>query len=104
MAPRDAVSELLGNTLHVCGELRSDGEKSFIEALRRLMDTDHGRLVIDLSGVEHMSGSCVRHVALATAWAEQKGRQLIVRASEQVLHLLQIADVDKLGMIEPANE
>jgi len=103
-APPDAVFELLGNTLRVCGELRSGGEKSFAEALRKLMDTDHASLTIDLSGVEHMSGSCVRHVALATAWAKQKGRPLIVRASEHVFHLLQTADVGKLGRIGPANE
>ena len=103
-AQPDAVFELLGNTLHVCGKLRSDGEKSFVEALRRLMGTDHASLVIDLSGVEHMSGLCVRHIALAKAWAKQKGRPLIVRASEHVFHLLQTADVGKLVRIGPPNE
>ena len=99
----DASFELFGNTLRVHGELCSDCERDFEDALRKLIATVHASFVVDLSNVRFMSSSYVRHIIRAMAWATQKDRSITVRAKGPTLRLLQLAGVDRLGKIELVN-
>ena len=90
---------LAGNTLTVHSRLRPEDRAAFASALQELVDTGHDELVIDLSGVEHMTSTHVAPIARAMVAATKLGKRVVVSANKEVAFLLKVAGVDGLGDI-----
>lgn len=98
--PAEVNFELSGGTLRVDGDLSADEEGRFLEALDRLFQTGAESMVVDLSGVQYLGSSYVRHVAMLIVKGTQKGRTVTVRAHERAARILKLGALDKIGTIE----
>ncbi len=92
--------EVSGSILRVRGDLGVDEEVAFCKAVQRLLATEHTELVIDISGVRHISSVYVRDIALAMVHAGEQRRSVSVRATDKVAHILSLGCVDMLGSVE----
>jgi anti-anti-sigma factor len=88
------------STLRASGVLGLEDEGRFEEALRRLEECPAGELVIDLSDVDFVSSSYVRHMARVMVDAARAGRKVVVRARARVARLLRLAGLEKLATFE----
>ncbi len=99
-----AAIEVEEGTLRASGVLGYEDEERFASALGRLLDfLKTGaceRLVVDLSEVDFVSSSYVRHIAHVMVEAKRDGRRVVVRARERVARILRLAGLDKLGDFE----
>ncbi len=91
---------LEAGTLTVKGRLEYEEETLFEALLRRLVKSEFPSPVVDLSGVERVSSSYVRSVALAMVDVKKDGRSLVVRARSRVARILKLGGLDRLGTIE----
>lgn len=98
--PTEASFDLSGDTLRVSGDLSTQEENAFREALDRLFETGAEAMVIDLSGVRYLGSSYVRHVAMLIIRSNQKGRTVTIRAHERAARMLRMGALDKIGRIE----
>ncbi len=95
-----AKFDLSTDTLNVRGDLGTQEERAFGEALDRLFETGAESMVVDLSGVRYLGSSYVRHVAMLMVRGNQKGRTVTVRARERAARILRMGGLDKIGAIE----
>jgi anti-anti-sigma factor len=93
-----------GCVLNVSGDVGLEEEKNFERSIHDLVGTGQPKLIIDLSEVSYMNGSCVRLVASAMIKAKEKGFQVTIRAKHIVLRLFQMTGLDKLGALELVDE
>ena len=98
--PTEAKFDLSGDTLSVSGDLGTQEERAFGEALNRMFETGAESVVVDLSGVRYLGSSYVRHVAMLMVKGNQKGRTVTVRARERAARILRMGGLDKIGAIE----
>ena len=56
--------------------------------------------IIDLSGVEFLTSSCVSDIAQVLVRAGQLGRSVSINASKRVARLLALGGIDDLGKVE----
>ncbi len=88
-----------GNTLHVRRKLRAGDKEALAQALQELIDTGLKELVIDLSGVAHMTSTLIAPIAHAMGVASDQGQHVTVTVNKEVAYLLSIAGVGELGEI-----
>jgi anti-anti-sigma regulatory factor len=103
-AGRPAGFSLAGNTLTVRSRLRPEDRAAFSSALQELLDTGHDELVIDLSGVQHMTSTHIAPIAKAMVAATKLGKRVVVSANKVVAFLLKVAGIDGLGDIRVATD
>ena len=95
---------LEAGTLTISGKLEYEEESLFEALLRRLVESDCPSPVVDLSGVERVSSSYVRIIALAMVDVKKDGRSLVVKARSRVARVLKLGGLDRLGTIELAGD
>jgi anti-anti-sigma regulatory factor len=97
--PDRPAFSLDGNTLTVHRKLRPGDRAAFSAALQGLVGTGYDELVIDLSGVDHMTSSHISPIARAMVAATKLGKRIAVSANKEVAFLLTVAGIGGLGDI-----
>lgn len=88
-----------GNTLVVRGNVFDDEIGALQAAARKLVETKHRDLVIDMSRVVRIRGSHLGVLALAVADAEREGSSVTIIATKPVQSLLDTAKLCSLGKV-----
>ena len=97
--PAAAEYVIDGNTLVVRGNVFDDEIGSLQAAARKLLETKHSDLVIDMSRVGRIRGSHLVVLAQAMADAGEEGRTVTIAAAESVRSLLDAAKLCSLGEV-----
>jgi anti-anti-sigma factor len=102
MIPADSPCTMVvaDGVLTISGEVTTQHEAEFEEAVSAILDTGTGKARMDLSGVTYIDSSCVRTLAKA----KERGVKLCVVASAKAMRLLVAAGIDTLGDITVAGE
>lgn len=88
------------NTLVVSGNVFDDDIESLQIAVRKLLETKHRELVIDMSGVARIRGSHLGVLAATLAEANQKDRSVTIIAVRAVRSLLDAAKLGNSGELQ----
>ena len=93
-----------GNTLAVRGTLGINENDAFYEALAELLKAGHKEVVLDLTGVEYMSSTCIGSIAALMTRARQRKMPVTVLTLRRIAHFLNIAGLTVLGDVKIVDE
>ena len=88
------------NVLVIKKDLTSPLDVEFDIACRKLLDSDHHEIVIDLSRVKRIISQYLGALAMAAAEARRSKRTLTVRATGTVLDVIKQVGFDQLMNLE----
>jgi anti-anti-sigma factor len=89
-----------GNVVAVRGDLGPEQESEYAETLFRLLKSGNKRLVVDLTGLGHMSSSYVGSTCLLSRVADRENRTVVVKAGMRVGQLPTMAGLGALTTVE----
>ena len=79
----------------LCGEFDLGGVEAAQEEMRRVEQTDAGRIIVDLSGLEFMDSSGLHAILEIDAHSRVNGNRVVfLRAAPTVQRLLEITDTE----------